>query len=370
MKKLTFLFGSGISLSANLPNVSTITNELLTKDFFYSGYGDHVTYPQRNTVHKYKKFLKKLSNYCVSLNLNNSYEDLFYITTSIQDSLDQREFGNFYVNYFINSIKFVLTEIIDEKNKKNNKNDINSAFKQFIFELNVYIQKFVAKKLRPSENNVYINSFISKLKDEYSYNIFTLNHDLLLETGLKEKEKEKGIYVNTGFGKNNKFSIDNFKDTSSQFNIFKLHGSINWNRGKDVNRKDYIFETDSSTPFNKHTDTSPYFIMGTFNKYELYTYGIFYDLFHEFRVRLSKTNTLYICGYGFRDEGVNSVLLEWMEKDSNNKIKIFHKDKQNLISNSNVFTGWEWDKRIAKKQIKIIKKYFENIEWKDIVNSL
>lgn len=364
MKKISFLFGSGISLSSKLPDVRTITIKLLSEDYFYSTYTDKITYPSQEKVQHYKKFLKKLSNYCIALNLNNTYEDLFYFTKSIEKSLCHKECGDFFVNFFIDNIMHDLPNLVDDENIKINKNIIYSSFKQFIFELNLYIQKFVANNLRRADKLEDIGRFINMLleNDNYKCDIFTLNHDILLESSLKEKGKD----YNVGFGKNNKFQIENFIKSTFQFNIFKLHGSINWNRGKDVNRKDYIFETDSSTPFNKHSDTSPYFIMGTFNKYELYSYGIFYDLAHEFRSRLSQTNKLFVSGYGFRDEGINSVLLEWMEKGSENEIHIFHKSKNSLIGSSNVFVGWEWKKRLTSGQIKIIEKYFEKIEWEDI----
>ncbi|NQT65904.1 MAG: SIR2 family protein [FCB group bacterium] len=367
MKKISFLFGSGISLSANLPDVNTITKDLLTKDPFNNNNIDKITDLSQEKIKNYKKFLKKLSNYCIALNLNNTYEDLYYFTESIQKSLCLKEYGDFFVNFFIESIKYDIPKLIDEKKLKENKNDISFSFGQFIFDLNIYIQKFVAYKLQNIGNSEPINRFLNMLlkEEDSNYDLFTLNHDILLETGLIEKPN-----YNTGFGKNNKFSIDNFKNTSYRFNIFKLHGSINWNRIRDDKGKDHIYITDPDKPADDHLNPTPNFIMGTFNKYEKYTFGIPYDLFHEFRVRLAKIKTLHICGYGFHDQGVNLILLEWMERDSDNEIHIFHEDRNSLIGDSNVFVGWKWEKRIANGQIKIIEKYFEKIEWEEIVNPL
>jgi hypothetical protein len=364
MKKISFLFGSGISLSANLPNVSTITNELLTKDFFYCKYGDKITDPTQEEIKYYKKFLKKISSFCIALDLNNTYEDIYYLTKSIEDTLCQKEYGDFFVNFFIESIKYDLPNLIDEKELKTNKNNIYFSFEQFIFKLNWYIQNFVANKLRQTHNLEHIDRFIKMLmkEEKFNYDIFTLNHDILLETSLKKND----VDPNTGFGKNNKFSIDNFRNTSSQFNFFKLHGSVDWNRKRNDNGKDYIFTTNPANPFDNHLDPSSNFVMGTFNKFKLYSYGIFYDLLHEFRSRLSQTNKLFVCGYGFRDEGINSVLLEWMERDSENILQIFHEDRNSLIGNSNVFVGWEWKKRIDNEQIIFKQKYFKKIEKEDL----
>jgi len=370
MIKISFLFGSGISLSSKLPDVSTITNKLLTEGFFYSTYTDKITYPSPEKVKHYKFFLKRLSNYCITLNLNNTYEDLFYFTKSIEDSLCQKECGDFFVNFFIDNIKHDLPNLVDEENIKINKNNIYSSFEQFIFELNVYIQKFVENKLHHTDKLENINRFINMLlKEEKSnYDFFTLNHDLLLETSLENLKRKNDF--NTGFGNDNKFSISNFENTSCRFNILKLHGSINWNRKRDDNGKDHIFTTDPANPFDNHLNPTPNLVMGTFNKFKLYSYGIFYDLLHEFRSRLSQTNKLFVCGYGFRDEGINSVLLEWMERDSDNELHIFHEDRNSLIGNSNVFVGWKWEKRLINGQIKIIEKYFEKIEWENIINPL
>lgn len=359
MEKISFLLGSGISLSSKLPDVSTITNELLA----YSDIPKNITPLLQDRIKHYKQFLNMLSSYCTALNLNNTYEDLYFYTQSIEKILDTGKCGNFFVKHFIESIKYDLPTLIDKRTLKD-QCDLNHALKDFIFQFNIYFRNIVANKLRCADNLEDINRFIKMLlkEEKFNFDLFTLNHDLLLETSLKEQS----IYYNTGFGKNNKFSIDNYKDTSSRFNIFKLHGSINWNRKRNDKNKDCIFITDPANPADGHSDPTTNFIMGTFNKYELYSYGIFYDLFHEFRIRLSKTNKLLVCGYGFRDEGVNSVLLEWMEKDLTNKLLIFHNNEDSLRSNSNVFTGWEWDERIANKQIKILKNGFEDIKWEDI----
>ncbi|MBL7086106.1 MAG: SIR2 family protein [Candidatus Cloacimonetes bacterium] len=360
MKKMSFLFGSGISLSANLPNVSTITNDLLTNSEVFSNLND----PSQEEIKYYKKFLKKLSNLCIALDLNNTYEDLYYLTKSIEDTLCLGKYSDFFVNFFIESIKYDLPNLIDEKELKTNKNDIYCSFAQFIFKLNWYIKNFVANKLQHANNLEHINRFINMLlkEEKFNYDFFTLNHDILLETSFKKND----VDPNTGFGKNNKFSSDNFKNISCRFNILKLHGSINWNRKRDENNVDCIFETDPSIPNHSHLDPSNTIVIGTFNKFKLYSYGIFYDLFHEFKSRLSQMNLLFVCGYGFRDEGVNYTILEWLLKDAVNKLIIFHKDKDSLKYISNVSFRSNCDEFEKHNKIIFKHKYFEDIEWKDM----
>jgi len=356
MPRISFLFGSGISLSAKLPNVDTITDKLLTE---YDYNNANYDFSQKK-VEFYQKFLQKLAYYSIALKLNFTYEDLYYITKSIEDNLSNKKFGNFFITYFLDSIKYDLPNLIDKKTLQTEFYDIDASFFQFITGLNWYIKNFVADKLKAIENLEAVNNFVKMLQQEknYKYDIFTLNHDILLETSLKKNHE----ISNTGFGDENKFSISNFADSVSRFNIFKLHGSIDWNRKRDINEKDYIFTMNPVNPADGHLDPTPHYVIGTFNKYEIYSYGIFYDLFREFRSRLSKTNLLIICGYGFRDEGVNSILLEWIINNSANKLYIFHKNKKSLIGNSNMFTGWDWE----SEQIIFNSKYFEDIEWNDI----
>ncbi|MCK4358750.1 MAG: SIR2 family protein [Candidatus Cloacimonetes bacterium] len=361
MKKMNFLFGSGISLSANLPNVSSITNDLLTNSEIFNYPND----PSQEEIKYYRKFLKKLSNYCIALNLNNTYEDLYYLTKSIEDTLPLGKYADFFVNFFREKIKYDLPTLIDEKTLKIHDNNLDFCLEQFIIHLNWYIENFVANKLQHADNLEHINRFINMLlkEENFNYDFFTLNHDILLETSLKKKND---VDPNTGFGKNNIFSIDNFKNPSHRFNILKLHGSINWNRKRDYNGKDYIFTIDPANPIYDQLDPSNTIVIGTFNKFKLYSYGIFYDLFHEFKSRLSQMNLLFVCGYGFRDEGINYTILEWLLKNDVNKLIIFHKDKDSLIGNANVSVGWEWKKCINSKQIIFKQKYFEDIEWKDM----
>lgn len=371
MNKLHFLFGSGISKSAGLPDVNTLTKDLISNSIDLNTLNN--PFGSREDILYYRKFLGWLSNYCVSLNMNNTYEDLFFITQSIEDTINLGKDGNFLSKNLIENYKFEFVKFLSEESLSIHNNDFDLCFSQFIYGVNWYIKEIIVRKLSISDqtNLEDIEKYIDILSknDDYNYDIFTLNHDILLETILL-KLSLKEILLNTGFGMNNSFSIKNFKDFPERFNIFKLHGSINWNRSKDNSGNDYIFEVKLFEDRIKSYDPSNKILIGTFNKFEAYSYGIFYDLFLEFRKSLSSTNLLFVCGYGFHDEGVNSIILEWMSKDRKNKLVIIHPNKYSLINHANVPVGWKWNEFIKEDRLIFKPKFFENIDWDDIAESL
>jgi hypothetical protein len=67
-------------------------------------------------------------------------------------------------------------------------------------------------------------------------------------------------------------------------------------------------------------------LVGTFNKILEYSGGIFADLFCTFRSALRTTNYLVVSGYGFRDKGVNSTIIEWLRGSSDKRLVIIHEN--------------------------------------------
>ena len=49
-------------------------------------------------------------------------------------------------------------------------------------------------------------------------------------------------------------------------------------------------------------------LMGTFNKMLLYTASLWGELHCHFHHSLSRDSALVVCGYGFRDKGINTKI--------------------------------------------------------------
>jgi hypothetical protein len=155
--------------------------------------------------------------------------------------------------------------------------------------------------------------FVSRME------IFTLNHDLLIERALEHA----GIYFANGFvpvsADLRSWDIESFAKSREKVRLTKLHGSIDWytrpilDRGpscvciatnRDVN---HALGPDGSSALIYDSEI----LIGTFNKMTEYTMGIYADLFCAFRKALWALDKLVVSGYSFGDKGINASFVEW-----------------------------------------------------------
>ena len=154
-----------------------------------------------------------------------------------------------------------------------------------------------------------------------SLDIFTLNHDLLIERELRENE----IEVDIGFNDDShgEFSVycGWLHDRGTAARLFKLHGSLNWYlyefpewaRQYDAipTGRDAFHSQDVNGNIVKPVEWKAAFLSGTVVKEQRYGLGFWGDLFSQFRQHLSRHRHLICCGYGFGDTGVNQRLNQW-----------------------------------------------------------
>ena len=117
IRRVTFLFGSGVSMPAGMPSVSQITEKVLsgigvmrhTDGNYYFGQPlyVHAGFPDEY-IPRIVKFLKRLSVEIEQYYISDpervvNYEDLFYVAAQIHDS-ELREYDNPIVQAFIDKI--------------------------------------------------------------------------------------------------------------------------------------------------------------------------------------------------------------------------------------------------------------------------
>ena len=105
-------------------------------------------------------------------------------------------------------------------------------------------------------------------------------------------------------------------------------------------------------------------LLGKESKLYSYNYGIFIDLLMLFYLKLQKSNTLIISGFGFGDYGINLRIIDWMMKNQSNNIICIDPGFDWIYEKSTgtykrLFDEWADDKRLT-----IIKQRFE--EWNGI----
>jgi hypothetical protein len=200
-----------------------------------------------------------------------------------------------------------------------------------------------------------------------SINIFTLNHDIILEHVLRTN----AVTFVDGFGEPvhgvRYWNPNLFEESLAKVNLFKLHGSLNWYRLRPD--KGHWHDEEVGIPLDGDyyhatardgkqrmwpPDGRPLLLIGTFNKMFEYTGDLFLDLFGAFRRRLRECNQLVICGYGFGDKGINSQIVNWFYECRGRSICVVHPDPASLAACARGAIRNKWAAWLAEGALRII----------------
>ena len=355
-KHISFLLGSGFSVPAGLPTAIDLWIKILRH------YYDQLKceFESKSVMDKPHidwwlfPFWKVLKQYQNEIEVN--YEDFY-------DRLLTEKDGTVCT---ICLRKFISENVNNYWNGDNNQSLKDSLFNGWHRELvknyegivelciNTY-QNVIRKILSGVKIGDYIDfaSIISNLCLCGSHiDIFTLNHDLLVERILQNW----GIIYNDGFDHNNakKIGKQSFYDENTNMyekgsvNLYKLHGSIDLYKytEKDSNGYHYakVINGDSFMMSDETIfDPFPYFLTGTTAKLKEYNDKHIAHLISLFEKALVKSQNLIMIGYSGNDDGINEIILKnyghWNEAvvvtpNANNHP--FVKDKQAKALNKGV----------------------------------
>jgi hypothetical protein len=226
---------------------------------------------------------------------------------------------------------------------------------------------------------------------------FSLNHDLLLENYLEHERVCTydcfELHPETSAFRRLRFSREDFD--KSAVSLVKLHGSKNWRRDirpvssrQKVSPKDVFDHCFSSEPQGnawkggfigipvpgqedrnfEMMGTTPFILAGTFNKILEYSTPALLSLFAAFYDSLQKANCLVVCGYGFGDKGINGILLDWMlsEKD----VKMIVIDPEPFSRCRGAISGkveiWRMENRLEEIKRRVSK---DDMNWEEIFDT-
>lgn len=162
--------------------------------------------------------------------------------------------------------------------------------------------------------------------------IFTLNHDLLIERILQNA----GIAFSSGFAPISRdllcWDRQKFARSRRKIRLLKLHGSVDWYTVRFspsgtahvsvATNGDIEQARGPEQEVARLLNGGPEMLIGTFNKMLEYTMGIYADLFCAFRTALRRMDRLVVSGYSFGDKGVNASIAEWIRGASNRRVLI------------------------------------------------
>lgn len=395
---MAFLLGSGASIGAGLPSTAALTRAVVCGDgymrhpdgCYYKGQPPyaHMGWPDTHVPH-ISEFLQWLRHhvsdyYCDILRREVNYEDLYYLAEQIHDE-ESGDIDNPFIRYSEIEIRKMIHKcrVGIQNSPASSKSSTQCTI--IIEEMIKYIIGVVKSELSKQPTSTTYLTFLREAQASLNIgpiNIFTLNHDLLVDQYLRDN----GVEVIDGFGPSGHslryWDPNEFSAATPGCTLLKLHGSINWYRYRDVSWRadrvgccldnrdpDHTKDRNGCMPYTSEGAGRPRILVGTFNKMLAYTNGIFADLFCEFRRRLARTDALIICGYGFGDKGINSQLVHWAFGEGR-RMLVVHPEPENLLACARGAIQENWDDWNKEEVLRLHCSKIEDLSWCEIQKSL
>jgi len=277
------------------------------------------------------------------INFEDIYSLLYFLAYPSQSACYKR-YGDGFIEYLDKLSDEEKTKLQRSYDEQDSLNDLKEGINPY-FKVMKMLKCIIAKELE-KHNGVDVTLLKSKFWDylfkSEKINIFSLNHDLIIEQilGHKSKDFQDGFELKNGFQE----FTDNFPD-NNKINFLKLHGSIDW------------FYHDFHV--KKHPNSNERaFLTGTQNKYEEYLISIYSDLKWHYKRLLKNTEKLIVIGYSFGDYGVNTEIINWMHKKNDAKLIIIDPKAKTLLKTGFLIPRL---KEAFSTRITAINKGFENL---------
>lgn len=149
--------------------------------------------------------------------------------------------------------------------------------------------------------------------DNFKLNIFSLNYDLILENFFNSetiKTLDNGFSEKINPEKENKikyWAADfNNENSPTKINLFKLHGSIDWEH--DQESEEILIEE------NINDSKEPLIIFGSFSK--MLSFDPFLYILSNFRTLLKEATIFVVIGYSFHDKYINNLMIQQLSHNT------------------------------------------------------
>jgi len=395
--KIAFLLGAGISINQGAPTTEELTKKILnnsnvgrhTNGIYYSDFKDAANFDNEpiGLIQNFlKKIKSKIEDYYEDLDKSNfnpvkmvNYESIYFYIWQILNSKN-KEWDN---PITLTTQKTLEREFNSLKKEIKYSNYYNFNFNEFLGEITKYISAIVSDSLCIKINNYnnFLNYVFDSANDDnvLKVEIFTLNHDTLIEQSLENKHllfTDGYNYYNSELGL---WDLSLFNKKQFKINLYKLHGSIDWynfgfkdkfnKRSKWITGRAKIgadidhFIDKRGNIIDLSSDEKPIILIGTFNKMFKYQTGVFIELFYKFYEVLNTVNFLIVSGYSFNDKGINFYIKRFLDNNFKNRLIVINKEPEILIGNSRGIIKNSWYRWIIEKKIKVIRNNFEEVEW-------
>lgn len=370
--EINLLMGSGISVPSKVNGVDQITNKLLKGKWTIQNNKyievEEEEYRNDPRIVSIQKLLLHIRERYSNDNHRLNYEELFYVIDSLKN-YDLWPHDNFIYKTEFNYFEKYFNTVLKPDKFYDFEMALNDIFKFFQSAISYLLQQHDEIK------GLELFDEIQEDPDVEVCNIFTLNHDVVLENYFDEKKFEFNTGFNDKDGDVYLFNFDSFKSKKSNFRIIKLHGSINWfsfpqepgrykqTRYGITDKELHKLTNDEGTRYKPLFD-HPHFLSGTHNKIIDYSNSTFFELRNFFFCKLEQLDQLIVSGYGWRDQGIDQVIYNWLKKSKNNRLHFLYENMKDETD----FRDYDFYE--TRDQILDYEVYLQNAEWGNIKKNL
>lgn len=306
-KKVVFLLGAGASMDAGCKSSAQMLDSL-------SNSINNLSASNREFI-KYKDDFSEIYSFI--------FASLTYQSTMRDTSFSKQPYLN------IEDFVMVLRQLIDKEfvipyplignwNDKILKwelknGDVFNRFKDFITQkLVVDWTRFDQMKAESTLNPI---RELLNTSEDIKLNIFTLNYDLTFEKVFNSptvKILDNGFAEKSISGKTLKYWTADFNNANSptKINLFKMHGSVDWEYNQDSEEILIKENTDDGR--------EPLIIFGSYSK--MLSFDPFLYILSEFRTLLEQATIFIVIGYSFHDKYINNLLIQQLSQNTHEDI--------------------------------------------------
>lgn len=389
--RVTVLLGSGVSIEAHLPGTEEVTKRVTGDDEVwrhtdgcYCSGSSRALPTYENHVYLVRKFLRRIGAVVTSYYRDETrgaptYEDLYFVAEQVADC-ESREYDNPAVGPLAEQLRKKLEPIL-RRHGEGSEQGLNFAC--LATETCNYIADTVCRALRVRVTAVpYLEKFVNALMgiSKGSLTLVTLNHDTVLETALEGCR----VVADDGFvpdGDVRRWEPSGLVTPHSGVKLVKLHGSLNWYwfEVPGPGEKEVFFGsvTGGQTHILRLANERgvfcrerPSLLIGTHNKILDYTRGPFLCLFHTFVSELDRSDRLVVCGYGFKDKGVNGVLANWLLSGTDRRLVVIHRNPRELAAGARPAIASRWAGWLESGRLRVIEKWVEDVREGELAEAL
>jgi hypothetical protein len=204
----------------------------------------------------------------------------------------------------------------------------------------------------------------------------TLNHDTVVEQilGAREIGFADG-FVDAESGYHREFDRRALENAGLPATLLKLHGSVSWTVIQDKNGTQKDAQITDPWGFDRYRTEHPgvefldmqkRHLIGTHNKMLAYSKPMYWHLFNVFRNRLEDSTTLIVAGYGFRDKGINEIIIDWVDSNPTHTLIVIDPFITKTRSSARPAIQRSFDRWQEKAQLIEVPDRFSEVTWANL----